>query len=111
MDKFKDRYDLLRKEVELRIKQELARLGVDKVSFANPETEEDVNYLYELPMFVKVTKHGFYCEYGIHTIRKQYDEIYCDGIERGENSDKESVIMSEVGIYSLCDIADRLGNM
>ena len=111
MNKYKDKYYLLQKNVEQQIRKEFDRLGLDKIDlrFTLLNNDEEIA---SLPFFTKVSKHGFYNEYSIQTIRKQDDEIILEGIENGEIQDFDSISLSEMqDLYSLCDIADRLSQL
>lgn len=64
--------------------------------------------LYNLPIAFDVSKHGFYCEYGIFKIENSEGNIFLHGQEKGENSDERTFLLEEVEVSQLCYLADLI---
>ncbi len=90
----------LTKTLNLLRKEALVRLsGVTKVFCSDYETEE----FYELPIYFRVTKHGYYEEYAVVSIDK--NNLTC--IAKGETNEQEiTVDINEIETVNLCYLAE-----
>ncbi len=74
-------------------------------------TEDDINSdkFYGQPVFSFVSKHGYYQEYAVMSIRKEADEIIVKGYEKGEGSDYDEMNINNITeSYTLCYLADMV---
>lgn len=69
----------------------------------------DSDELYNLPCAINVSKHWFYSEYGIHTVKlNKHKQIVFIGIEKGENSDEREFSQGDLYVSDVCQVADMI---
>ena len=110
MSKFINKYEDLRKESVEYIIDFLKENG-GRFEFASQEeieSDEFVDYAWELPQGYRVNKYETYCSYAITSVTLEDDNVFLNGVRLDEDSDDCVFGVYEVDVACLCDCADLL---
>lgn len=61
-----------------------------------------------LPIITKVSKHGFFQQYGVVMIKKVDGKIILNAVEQGEECDEEEFFLNEAPDITICELADLI---